>query len=212
MKNNKSSVAITIMSIIIVLFIALIIYLVFIKYYASQHEDELSTILVSSVEKYTPDFLKTFVNEKLGFDYSVGNFAGDFLIGLFSGLLVYFVYLFIKIIRFLKTRSFVNPDSEEYSEGKTRWLSLIVDRIWKVLIIAVLYATLLQIPILNKIIYILTLNFFFHASISKIIVLSFWIGFGPFIIENYLKARLEIKLRNKVLKSAKAAALERARA
>tara|TARA_Y100000310_G_scaffold111916_1_gene110312 strand:+ start:1058 stop:2029 length:972 start_codon:yes stop_codon:yes gene_type:complete len=81
---------------------------------------------------------------------------------------------------------------------KKEWLDFLAGDFWRIVIIGLGYAILMQVPIINRFIQIITfetigLNPFFVS-----IVISFYIGFGPAWIEQYARYRLRMKYYKKI--------------
>jgi hypothetical protein len=133
---------------------------------------------------------------------TTGGFLFDLIIGFLAGLWIYSVS---SIYRFIKR---FNPKASIGSQ----WMLLIAGKLWMVIAIAFGYAVIMQIPIINRAIEIITfevlgVNFFIRSFI-----IAFYIGFGPAWIESYQKYRLRIKAEKAILYAKTAAKLEQARA
>jgi hypothetical protein len=131
---------------------------------------------------------------------STGSFIGSLIIGLLAGFWLFLMNLLYRFFtRFSKTTM------------KSQWLILIGSSAWKVIAIGVGYAVLMQIPIINRAIEIITfevlgVNFFIRS-----IIIAFYIGFGPAWIESYQKYRLRLNAEKAVIYAKTAAKLEKAR-
>jgi hypothetical protein len=73
------------------------------------------------------------------------------------------------------------------------WLSFLADKIWKAVLIGVFYGVLMQIPVLNRFLEIITfkplgVNWFFRA-----ILFAFYIGLFPAFVESYTRYRIRKK-------------------
>lgn len=131
---------------------------------------------------------------------AVGVFLGDLFIGALAGFWLYAVYVISKILNRLNKTAL-----------KSQWLVLMGSSLWKIIAIGVGYAVLMQVPIVNAFINIITLqikpfnlNFFIRSFI-----IAFYIGLGPAWIESYQKYRLRIKAEKAIIAAQSRAKLER---
>lgn len=161
--------------------------------------------------KWVTDSMNPMVQKVLGF----GTVATDSYRGLLAAFFVWLVYLIIRLFRKLRGRDDINKkDYEEYSQKKTKWLGMIGGRLWKVPVMGILFAVIMQVPILNRVISIILLDFLTMANsyVTRALILSIWIGFGPAIIENFWKERYAFKLQKRVWDAQKASAITREQA
>jgi len=134
------------------------------------------------------------VGNILGFQEGFADFIPDLLEGLLVGAWMFGAYWLIRLSTnlaftkyFGKFRLQGDADRRKLESG---WLNFVAGRIWKIVPIAIAYAVILQIPILNRLIQIVTfevlgVNFFFRS-----IIIAFYIGFVPGAIEAYTRYRL----------------------
>ena len=85
-----------------------------------------------------------------------------------------------------------------FKEEYLRWFNLISGRIWKIFIIGMFFAIIIQIPLLGRILQVITLDLInfksnFFELLVRSLIFSFIIGFGPALYEYYSKIRLETK-------------------
>jgi len=147
-----------------------------------------------------------FYNEKgvaVGTDhFMVGLFAGIYL-WLFIRLRMLYNYVLDKdIFKFIK--------KEEYNllDSKTRWVYLIAGSFWKVICIGAVYSVFAGIPIVSTFLYYVNLEFLTTNFFVKSFILAFEIGFGPYILESYLRSRKETLQMRKLHSASKMAAQE----
>ena len=124
------------------------------------------------------------------------NVWGHFGVSFWAGILLYISYLIAEFwAKEIKkkdiTKIFKNPYESEFK--KTRWLGFIAGSRWKVILFAVGYTLLTQLPITSRILQIITLNAFLNNFIYKVLALAFVIGYLPTIIQYLLIRRLERK-------------------
>ena len=136
----------------------------------------------------------------LGFEIASFSFGKYFVVGLLAGLMLWLFYItIIKVYwRIKHYQEFKKP----LKIIKGQWIEMVAGRLWKVVVIAVVYATIMQIPLLNRIIQVITLEIFYEDIWSKALVIALEIGFLPAIVEYYVKARYEIKQQKKVQRAA----------
>jgi len=133
------------------------------------------------------NFVSDTSKEPLGF--GVGgffSFFSYFVIGFFAGVLLWLFYTFI--IRFYWLANGIRNRMNPYKEIKGRWIEFVAGRLWRVFVIGFVYAMLMQIPILNRILQFITLDFFITGNwvfILKSVFLAFEIGFIPTMFEHY---------------------------
>lgn len=130
------------------------------------------------------------------------SWIGSFLIGFFTGFMIWLVYFLIRLYHFFSDKLVIDKDEEFLTqEGGIRWLNLVAGRIWKVPLIGLLYMVLSQIPIINRIVQAITFQFLFINWFWTSLVIAIEIGFLPFIFEETRKIMYETKLREKLLKN-----------
>ena len=160
---------------------------------------------------------KDFTVEKLGFDKDVFNFIADLGFGLLVGLWVWIAFAAISGLTKVSLGSFskFNPyfnKTAEISKIKRGWLSFIGSSPWKILAVGIFIAVLLQIPLLNSFIDIITFKPLALNAYLRTMLLAFYIGFLPGAIEAYTRYRQRLKYYKQIvrvkygIKIAKAAA------
>jgi len=186
------------------IFIFCLICLFFINVVYAQSSAQSS---VSSLYEKTPAWLQKF----LGFG-TIQSFGDAFLRGFFAGLLIYGVYRIVKLFRWLHGKNPLKQDEEEYEESQTKWFNMIVGSFWKVPLIGIFFAVVMQIPLLNRLLYFILFDFFFINFIPRVLTLSFLVGFFPALVENFFKETYRFKLKKKVLDARKVGAITTAQA
>ncbi len=148
---------------------------------------------------------------------SKGAFFRSFFVGFFAGLLIWFIYFFIKIFRYFKesaednlSKRIFKKDKEEIVDSKTKWLYLVAGQFWKVILIGIGYWVLTQIPIINNFLKLITFELLGIPLMFQSIIVAFYIGFGPALIEYFLRFRKEAKYEKKVNEVIKGVSLSRA--
>ncbi|PIN89234.1 hypothetical protein COU57_06260 [Candidatus Pacearchaeota archaeon CG10_big_fil_rev_8_21_14_0_10_32_14] len=208
--NHKKTLVVSLLFFILILTI--------LPYISAQSDSILSKSLTTISSSLKDIYIKSdaFIRSDkpldiLGFTipFSYENIA----VGFFAGVWMWFVYLIIRLNRvMIEGHSFRGSvpgyiiskrDEEEIRERKTQWLYLVAGRFWKVFFIAIIFAFLTYIPILNIALRIITfenINLYFikinvHWFYRSFIV-AFELGFLPTFFEMYQKA----KIRNRILK------------
>ncbi len=184
------------------IFIIALIILFLVINFASAGND-----LTNYLYEKTPAWIQKF----LGFGLIEG-FGSAFIRGFFAGLIIYGFYWFIKFFRWINKKSLIRKDEEEFEESQTRWFNILVGRFWKIPLIGIFFAVLMQIPIINKLLYFILLDFYFTGSIVRVVTLAFLIGFLPALVENFFKEKYRFKLKKKVLDAKKIGAITSAQA
>lgn len=89
--------------------------------------------------------------------------------------------------------------------GKTEWLNTISGRFWKIPIFAVGFFVLMQFPLINRFLQIITLEFYFESFVifKSSFFLAFITGALPAIFEKLWKKRVEVKGEKMLTKTAK---------
>ncbi|MEM3074386.1 MAG: hypothetical protein QW727_00360 [Candidatus Pacearchaeota archaeon] len=149
----------------------------------------------------------------LGFDQTLYEFFyPDLVTGLLIGLWIWLIYELsiwtikvnlLRLIPKLKERISGLIDGEVQSI-KSGWLGFLGSSPWKIIPIAVFYAVIMQIPIINFFIEVITFKPLFQDSlfgviIVRSIIIAFYIGLLPSFIESYTRYRLRMKYYNKIL-------------
>jgi hypothetical protein len=150
------------------------------------------------------------VENALGFNENYCDFIyPSLLIGILTGLWIWLIYF---IASWTEIWSMIDP-LKRLSQGiagkkdvlKTKlessWLGFIASSPWKIIPLALAYATIMQIPILNTFIYTITFAPLGLGIIFQSIILAFYIGFLPSAIEPYTRYKLRKKYYEKVLQA-----------
>ncbi len=155
--------------------------------------------------------IKNFLSDKLGFDQTVYEFFYPRLtMGFFIGLWIYLSYLLSKLTikwNLLRLINVIKKDEEgdkfvdsEMVELSSSWLGFLGSSLWKIVPIAVFYAVLMQIPILNTFIETITFKPLGVHWIVRSFILAFYLGLFPGAIESYTRYRLRMKYYNQILR------------
>jgi len=137
-----------------------------------------------------------WLKEKMGFNEGFGDFFIMLLQGGLIGLFIWLTYLLASVSSKL-------PWGLGEKVSGSSWLSFIGSSPWKIVPITVFYAVLMLIPILNRFILIISFGVLGLSFPFQAIVLAFYIGMAPALIEGYTKYKLREKYR-KVIEVAKA--------
>tara|TARA_Y100000310_G_scaffold111916_1_gene110313 strand:+ start:2032 stop:2718 length:687 start_codon:yes stop_codon:yes gene_type:complete len=167
----------------------------------------------TTVKEIIPESLKS----PLGFKESKG-FKRYFFIGLLAGLWIYIIQLIYNLIfkvegEAISIKNFISFNTKRddliFKENKIRWMGLVAGKLWKIFIIGLGIGILVQIPIINKVIDIITLEFLVSSEriYIKSFIFAFYIGFLPSIVEAIAKKRIEWKYEKKVAKVTRATKL-----
>lgn len=134
----------------------------------------------------------------------IGGFAGVWI------FLVNWIALGINKIQTAKLGMKKYTDPNPFRDMGDRWLNFIGGRGWKVLLIAIGYWLIMQIPLINRFVQIVTFDLVFDGVFWKSIILAAELGFLPGILEYFWKDRMEVKYRKKLDNAAKVGASARA--
>lgn len=131
--------------------------------------------------------------------------AWYFIVSLFIGMLAGFWIFIISQLGLIIRNVFAKGG---YA---SRWQTMIAGNAWQIIAIGLAYAILLQVPIVNTFIYIITfealgLNWFLRS-----IIIAFYIGLGPSWIEEFIKYRLKLKADKAVIYAKAEGKLQKAR-
>lgn len=166
----------------------------------------------------------------LGFDEGAYEFFFDVLMGLLAGLWIYLIYVLASWERLFVRFSLFKANYSSYSTNlKASWLGFIGSQPWKILVVAVFYAVIMQIPILNRFIQIITFEFLLDLKVVltdgiivtffqniftffiKSFILAFYIGLLPTAIQEFSRYKLRKKYYDYVLEQEALGRAERAR-
>jgi len=146
---------------------------------------------------------KELYSDVFGFN-TEKSFGGYLAMGLLAGFWIWVIYAFVRFTRwgydFKRKRDFIKTaesDKDLLRRGPHAYLNFVAGRIWKVPLIGIGFAVLMQIPILNRILQALTLEFwlsgeFLWYGFWRSVWIAFLIGFLPFLIEKYLVHKMAI--------------------
>jgi hypothetical protein len=133
----------------------------------------------------------------LGFDAGFCQFIPDLIVGFCAGFFMWVVFIFISGIKFLKEGA--NPlksgkrTKNPFEKSKYGWLSFVAGALWKVLVFALFYSILMQLPIIAGVIKVITLDFYFDSIFIKSLILAFLVGYLPAFFEYFWKEMIKIK-------------------
>src|SRR3989344_3100152 len=165
------------------------------------------------INNFYHDTIKFFNTEQpktiLGFNIET-SIQDSLFTGLFAGLYLWFIYFIIRMKRatlagFLwgievPGEILSKDDENDLLTPGTRWLSLIAGRFYKIFFIAILFTVLIHIPIINRILQVLTLYVFGVHWFYRSIILAIEIGLLPAFIEYYGMTMKKIKVSNRIRK------------
>jgi hypothetical protein len=178
------------------------------------YQDTIKTNLIE-VGNATEDWSK----EKLGFSVPAGRIWTDFWLGFFVGLVLW-IWLYVKdMIRFAVTGRIRYLDRAWFrgkvqgavgrmnlAEGKVRWHDFIARDAWKIPVIGVTLAVLMQIPLLNTVLRWVTLEFFLTGTIwrkvGRVLLISVELWFIPAFFEKLNKQKIK-SVYSKAIRKAK---------
>lgn len=92
---------------------------------------------------------------------------------------------------------------------QSRWMQLIAGSAWKMFAVGLGYGVLMQVPVVNAVIKIITLESFGLNKFLVTFVIAFWVGLAPAWIEDYHKYRIRIKAEQAVAYAKARAAIEK---
>lgn len=148
-----------------------------------------------------------FLTDFLGFgDYQ--NFKEGHLGIIFGVLVGLLLWLFCKIRKLslvidgIRTRRKYKDYDPEYNLKEREsgdWIYLIAGRIWKVFPIAVFIWLLTNLPFINRIVEIASLQFFNLSLFAHAFIFALEVGMLPQLIKDYADFRTKIKLEKKLL-------------
>jgi len=142
--------------------------------------------------------LKEGINKLLGIYStwtSIKNFVNKFMVGLIAGCLVYLGNFIPKIFGWIEV---FKEYKKRLGTKRALWFNFLAGNRGKILIIAIIYATLMQIGLLNRFIETIT---FYHLTPFWLrpVVLAIIIGYFPAIIEFLIKRRIQQRAERKVI-------------
>jgi hypothetical protein len=137
------------------------------------------------------EYSKSQSKEILGFKVPVKDFFQYFLFGFLAGILIWLTYRIKELIRAFNS-GIISKEEMYMKDDPLRWLNLVGGAWWKSIILGALLGVLMQIPIINRIIFIITFGPITNF-ITYPIILALEIGFLPTLIDYFTIKRLETK-------------------
>lgn len=145
---------------------------------------------------------KGFFKDALGANENIYDFFSDLLVGAFTGLWLWIMFQLAGMERLVLFVPGIRNMYKGYGNKlKASWLGFIGSHIWKIIPIAVAYAVLMQIPVINSFIKVVTFEVLLWLrgtgfltsiwnGILRSLILAFYIGLLPTIIEEYTRYRI----------------------
>jgi|SRR3989344_2498068 len=144
------------------------------------------------------DYSTGWTKNVFGFNKNSCDFFNNLVFGILTGIWIYLSYYLISLwISLILRTSFARFKKQAESDEKrleSSWLNFIGGRIYKIIPLAIAFAVLMQIPIINTFIDIISfntrpigLNWFLRS-----IILAFYIGLLPGAIESYTRYKLRM--------------------
>lgn len=138
---------------------------------------------------------------------SLGAWDFEYLgIGFFAGLILYGYYLIKRAIKLWYKEVFGESSGSEnniLSSYGSRWIGLVAGRAYKVLLIGVGYWVVMNIPFLNRVVQVITLDLFLSGFFSRAVVLAVIFGLLPEIAEMYWRTKIDVQYEKAKTKVAK---------
>ena len=187
------------MKILSILFLAILL-LAFVSAQESLW-NQTKNFLTDSVK---PTITKTTKNT-LGFGESFGRIFQDIIVGWIAGIILWVTYLLILWKRKIVDLNKRSKDEVEIRGSRTKWLNFVTGRTWKIVFIGIAFAVLMQIPLINSVLKVITLEYLDFSFLTRAIILAIVIGYLPATIEHFHKQMIINKLERKVNKARVAA-------
>jgi hypothetical protein len=136
----------------------------------------------------------SFAKEKLGFNEGLLDFFYPHMfVGLLAGLWIWLAYTFASNVPRFTIKLFKVRDARA-GKMSNSWLAFLGSSPWKILGLGVFYAVLMQIPLVNSFVDVITFTFlksgvWFTIAVRSMI-LAFYFGLLPGFIEEYTRYRL----------------------
>jgi hypothetical protein len=152
--------------------------------------------------------------ELLGGNQTASDFLWDFILGALAGLILYGLYKLIMLSSSQISKSVTSATSGLLGGGsamreavniKNGWLGMIASAPWKVLVVGMFWAVVMQIPVLNKFLDLITFNNVFSMVdlgvpfLIRGFIIAFYFGLLPSFIEAYSRYRLRMAAYNKLI-------------
>ncbi len=148
-------------------------------------------------------------NDKI-FGKSIESFgAWDFEylgIGFFAGLILWVYYLIKRVIKWWYKEVFgesSGSDNNVLSSYGSRWLGLVANKPYKPVLIGVGYWVVMNIPFLNRVVQVITLDLFLKGAFSRIVALAVIFGLLPELAEMYWRTKIDVRYEKAKTKVAK---------
>lgn len=141
----------------------------------------------------------------LGFNGTDMSWLYYLFIGSFAGFMIWVVYTVTRFLRRWVDKSLYLKIGEEIKEDWSRWPELVAGRPWKFILLGVLYAVLMVVPMVNRVLQIITLEIFDLGVFLHALVVACEVGFLPWMFESYMRARLKAKYERAYRKARPAA-------
>lgn len=143
----------------------------------------------------------------LGFNGTGSTLFYYFLVGFLAGLMIWVVYTIARFVRHWVTggKSLYLKQGEEIKEDWSRWPEIVAGRPWKLVLFGVFYALLMMLPMVNRVLQIITLDVFDLGVFLHALVVACEVGFLPWMLESYMRARLNAKYERAYRKARPAA-------
>lgn len=205
---KKASFDVSSLIIIIIVLLVLSPLAAFLDYTYKQREANSNLFVIAGnfLSQNTP----IWIQKSLGYGFVAG-WWDSFFRGIFAMAILWIIYRVIQLFRILRGDSPTRKDYEELHESQTQWFRVIGGDLWKIPVVAIFFATFMQVPILNRILYFILFDFAFdYGSFAKVLTLTFVLGFFPALIENFFKETFRIKLQKRVWDAEKAGAINKA--
>lgn len=128
-----------------------------------------------------------------------------FFVGFIGGLFLFGIFW---ILRFFRDSTWKLRGKKPYEqtylkENKLQWLEFVAGAFWKVIVLGFAYMVLMQIPILNRILQLITLDFYFEILAFKALFFAIVVGFIPQLFEKFWKLRVRMKYQKELLNAGK---------
>ena len=164
---------------------------------------------VTIIKERTTGFIKetipTYFKKITGFEKWGENDLGfwrylfiGFLTGFWMWLGVFIKNMSGRFTRLIRKKGFKEAREKAKGLQKKEWLDFIAGDFWRIIIIGIGYAIIMQIPIINRFMQIITFELLGVNWFLRSIILAFYIGFGPAWIEQYARYRLRMKYYKKI--------------
>jgi hypothetical protein len=176
-------------------------YNFFYRYYLAYKQSNLFT----DGESFWKNFFGTtkFVfNDFVGVDDYQSFRGGEFgfILGFFCALFMWIFckirdgyYWLVKLSGGKKEKAY-DPEKDLDERKTSEWIGFLSGSVWKIFVFAIGLGILMYIPILNRIIQIITLQMFDMGVFAHALVLAIEIGVLPQVIEDYRRATINTKM------------------